>query len=110
MAAETANLGLVLNLFRALRTLLHHRPPGHWRLSMAGSPVRFQMEGVKELKAGLEELGEVTATKVGARANREAAVELRDNLRAVAPYDPAARERPYGHLRDEIKVRKVKAR
>lgn len=77
---------------------------------MTGSPIRVKMEGVAELKAALEELGEVTATKVGVRANREAAAELRDNLQAVAPYDPTERERKYGHLRDEIRVRKVKAR
>lgn len=89
---------------------------------MAGSPIRVKMEGVAELKAALEELGEVTATKVGVRANREAAVELRDNLQAVAPYDPTFRKKYwrtkdgsvstayYGHLKDAIRVRKVKAR
>lgn len=77
---------------------------------MAASPIRVKMEGVAELKAALEELGDVTATKVGVRANREAAAELRMNLAAVAPYDSTKDNKKYGHLRDAIRVRKVKSR
>lgn len=83
--------------------------------------VRTKIEGVAELKAALEELGEVVATKIGVKANRDSATQLMKVLAEAAPYDATHRKKYwkrkngtvatayYGHLRDAIRVRKVKA-
>lgn len=70
---------------------------------------RFKIEGVAELRAALADLCEAVATKVGAKADRDAANVLKDALVSRAPFDPNAKS-PYGHLRDNIRVRKAKAR
>jgi len=69
---------------------------------------RVKLEGVAELKAALEALGPEVATKVGAGADRKAAVLLQNHLIEQAPVGPG--RHPEGHLRDNIRVRKQKAR
>jgi HK97 gp10 family phage protein len=82
---------------------------------------RIKLNGATELKAALEELGTVVATKVGVKANRNAARKLAALLAGAAPYDPSTRKKywkrkdgsvgtaNYGHLRDNIRVRKIKS-
>ena len=77
--------------------------------------IRTKIEGVAELKTALEGLGTEVATKVGVAANRATAREYQATLKQVAPYDPRDKVqrgmvRPYGHLRDNIKVTRKKAR
>lgn len=80
----------------------------------------IQIEGVRELDAGLASLGTELATVWGHKAFRASADELRDAWITGAPHDPTTRKKywtlksgeansaSYGHLRDNIKVRKVK--
>ena len=83
---------------------------------------RVKIEGVRELKASLEALGTAVATKVGEKATRDAAKELRQLLADTAPFDPETKIKSwrrkdgtvgrasYGHLRDNIRVSKARAR
>jgi HK97 gp10 family phage protein len=72
---------------------------------------KAKMEGLVELKAALEALGTEVATKVGVKANRDAAKVLRDKLKQAAPFLESGSKmaEQYGHLRDNIKVGRRKA-
>lgn len=72
---------------------------------------RRAMESVKDLVRSLEAYGTAMATKIGVSANRSAATLLKNKLVARAPFDPNRRPgRKYRHLRQEIRVRRRKAR
>lgn len=74
---------------------------------------RIKLDGVAELKAALAELGEAVATKVGRKAARSAAVEFQGVVKETAPYRPGERTKAsaeFGHLRDNIRVRKARSR
>lgn len=84
---------------------------------------RVRLEGAKELDQMLASLGTEVATKIGVAAARASAREARDALIRAAPYDPSyrlkyyrskktgvVRKSYYGHLRDNIRSRRVKAR
>lgn len=85
---------------------------------MAGI-IRGKLEGAKELDAALAALDREVATKLGAKAVRTSASELHGALVEAAPYLPGDRVKQwkrsngtvaqanYGHLRDNLKVRKV---
>ncbi len=85
-------------------------------------PVRVKLEGAKELDAALAALGQDIATKTGVRAVRGTARVLRQALYEAAPYRPGVqlkvytstsgevRRTDYGDLRDNIKVRRDRAR
>ncbi|WP_263499673.1 HK97-gp10 family putative phage morphogenesis protein [Sphingobium sp. 3R8] len=64
-----------------------------------------------DLKATLEGLGTEVATKVGVKANRDAAKEFQDHLAQTAPHDAIESKgnRRYGTLRENIKLRRQKA-
>lgn len=84
--------------------------------------VRTQIQGLAELKANLAALGDEVATKVGVRANREAAKAVADVVKSVAPRGTGSTVRrrkrkdgsvavaDYGRLADNIKVRRARAR
>lgn len=84
--------------------------------------IRFKLEGLGELKKGLEELGTEVATKVGERADREAAQIVAEKARQLAPVGTGSTARTrrkkdgsvvafdYGRLKDNIRVRKQKVR
>ena len=95
------------------------------------SPLRFntrvssgavKIEGLTELKAALAELSDEVATKIGVAADRKAARLMADQMVAIAPYNPGGSYRSrtnkkgvrtvtdYGHLRDNIRVRRAKAK
>jgi HK97 gp10 family phage protein len=68
---------------------------------------RFQIDGAAELDAKLARLGQEVATDIGVDAMNAAARALADHWVAIAPYDPSRNpERKYGHLKDEITVRR----
>lgn len=68
---------------------------------------RFQIDGAAELDAKLAKLGQDVATDIGVDAVQASAEALRETWISVAPFDPNHDpERPYGHLREEIKVRR----
>jgi HK97 gp10 family phage protein len=74
---------------------------------------RSSLEGAKELDAALAALDTEVSTRLGVRATRASAASLQVKLKAVAPYRPGTRERrgkDYGHLRDNIGVRKGRSR
>jgi HK97 gp10 family phage protein len=71
--------------------------------------IRAKVEGAAELKQTLNALGVEVATKVGVAANRKAAKTFQEILRGTAPYDPRPKRRPYGHLRENIRVSRRKA-
>ena len=83
--------------------------------------VRVEVKGAKELEAKLVGLGTFVATKLGTSALRKTANQAKKLLSAAAPYDPSFRLKSwtnkdgsvgsnyYGHLRDNIKVRKAKS-
>lgn len=76
---------------------------------------RFKLEGFDELKRSLEAVGEEIATKAGQAAIRQSAKTLANNVKARAPYEENEEERSgasvtYGHLRDNIRIRKGKPR
>lgn len=86
-----------------------------------GRVERVEIEGLEELKASLEALGTEVATKIGVNANRDAAKDLLDILQQAAPYQPGSTKKywktkggvttaDYGHLRDNLKVSREKAR
>lgn len=82
----------------------------------------FRMDGFKDLEKTLKALGPEVATKTGAAAARKATNVMRDAVKDAAPYDPSPTERTwtkkdgtvssadYGHLKDNIKTRKTRAR
>lgn len=82
----------------------------------------FKLTGAKELEANLKALGRDVATKAGAEGLRAAGVEVRDAVQAAAPYragdttktwrnkDGSKGSADYGHLRDNIKLRKRRAK
>lgn len=75
--------------------------------------MRVKLEGAKEMERALGELGEEIANTVGRAAVRTAALELRRELEATAPYSPGTKLRngkDYGHLRDNIRHRREKER
>jgi HK97 gp10 family phage protein len=84
--------------------------------------VRTRLEGLAELKANLAALGDEVATKVGNKANREAAKVVAGVIKSVAPRGTGSTVRrrrlksgavtiaDYGRLVDNIKVRKARAR
>jgi len=94
------------------------------------SPLRFnvksggkvQLHGVTELKAALAELSDEVATKIGVAADRKAANLMKEAMVAIAPYNPNGSTRSrkskkgvvtktdYGHLRDNIRVRRARAK
>lgn len=68
---------------------------------------RFQIEGAAELDRKLARLGQEVATEIGVEALSASARALAERWISVAPYDPArSPDRKYGHLRDEITVRR----
>lgn len=84
--------------------------------------VRFKLEGLADLKKGLEELGTEVATKVGEKADRDAAKVVAEKARMLAPVGdgPTRKTRrnkggvvvsfDYGRLKDNIRVRKQRVR
>lgn len=79
---------------------------------MAVDQYRRSIASAKAFSAALEELGAEVATKVGVSANRRAAKVLQDRLVATAPYQngqPKGASARYGHLRDNIRIKKQKA-
>ena len=85
-----------------------------------GAPVKI--EGLTELKAALAELSDEVATKIGVAADRKAARLLANAMIAIAPYNEQGSVRSrtsksgvvtrtnYGHLRDNIRVRRARAK
>lgn len=68
---------------------------------------RFAIKGGRELDAMLGNLGTEVATKIGVDAVRASSVALQEAWQRAAPYDPnPKRDRAYGHLRENIKVRR----
>lgn len=78
------------------------------------NPMRFDLKGFDQVKHRLEAIGEEMATKAGQSAIREAAKTLAAEVKARVPYDEEDRRSPmserYGHLRDNIRIRKGKPR
>ncbi len=76
--------------------------------------MRLELHGGTDLEAALAALGKDVATRTGQRAVRNSSTALREELVATAPFRPGRRMRPggadYGHLRDNLKVRKVRAK
>lgn len=83
---------------------------------------RFRLEGAKELDAALAALGTDVAGKLGTAATRAAGKALQAELIDAAPFNPngpkpkiftaksgSLRRTDYGHLRDNLRVRRVKA-
>jgi len=83
---------------------------------------RFRLEGAKELDAALADLGVDVAGKLGNAAVRKTAKTLQAELIDAAPYNPSGptpkvytakdgsvRRTDYGHLRDNLRVRRRKA-
>ncbi len=85
---------------------------------MAGI-IRGELKGAKELDAALVALDREVATRLGTTAVRTSTKELHGALIEAAPYLPGDRVKQwkrsngtvakanYGHLRDNLKVRKV---
>lgn len=85
-------------------------------------PVRFKFEGAQELDAKLASLGVEVAGKLGVAATRKASKALQQELIEAAPYNPSGptlkvftsksgkvSRTNYGHLRDNLRVRRMKA-
>lgn len=72
----------------------------------------FKMTGALELSKALAEIQTEVATKVGEQAVRSTAKSLEARLILVAPVDnrPGGLSERYGHLRDNIRTRKIKPR
>lgn len=82
----------------------------------------FKLDGAKELVAQLKAMGEVPATKVGVKAARKATTVLKKAAQDKAPYathstvktwtnkDGTKRSADYGHLKNNIKVRKRRSK
>lgn len=80
---------------------------------------RIEMSGVKELDAKLAAIGKEVATKIGTQAIKASAERLAKEWETQAPYRPGTRKKYwstaggttqsayYGHLRENIKIRKV---
>lgn len=89
---------------------------------MARAPVRLKLEGAAELDARLAALGADVAAKAGVAAVRAASKALQAELIDAAPFNPrgptpkvftakdgSVRRTDYGHLRDNLRVRREKA-
>lgn len=72
--------------------------------------IRAKIEGLADIKAAFEGLGTEVSTKIGVAADRKAAQEFRDVLKDTAPYDPRPKAREYGHLRENIRISRRRAR
>lgn len=83
---------------------------------------RFRLEGAKELDAALADLGTEVAGKLGTAAVRRTGKVLQAELIDAAPFNPngptpkvytakggGVSRTDYGHLRDNLRVRRVKA-
>lgn len=82
----------------------------------------IQLKGMDELKRALAELEPEIATKAGTAATRKSAQFMRDRMRDAAPqgHEPTVKSRKrkdgtvvkvdYGHLRPNMRIRRVKAR
>jgi len=82
----------------------------------------FKFQGARELEAALKALGPEVATKAGAQATRQATNVMRDAVKAGAPRGDQSSKRTwrnkdgsqgtadYGHLHENVKTRKVRAR
>lgn len=72
----------------------------------------FQLQGALELSRALAEIKSEVATKVGEGAVRSTAKLLEMQLVLTAPYDPTpgGLSDRYGHLRTNIRTRKIKPR
>lgn len=70
---------------------------------------KIEIEGIAELDAALAELGREVATKLGHKAFKASADHLKQVWITAAPYQPEPTEQNirYGHLKHNIKVRKV---
>lgn len=79
--------------------------------------------GLRQMKAAFEQLGTEVATRIGVAANRRAANRLKARFIEAAPYSERKStvkyrklkrgtvvETDYGHLRDNLKVRRVTVR
>lgn len=75
-------------------------------------PANFDLKGGADLSKALAEIEREAATKVGEFAVRTSANELRAELVKAAPFDPSpgGMSEKYGHLRDNLRVRKIKPR
>lgn len=79
---------------------------------MPKQTVSLKLHGAKELEAALADLGKQVATRIGRKAVRDSARLLQRAMIEQAPYRPgerAGRSGQYGHLRDNLKVKAVKA-
>jgi HK97 gp10 family phage protein len=73
---------------------------------------RSTVEGAKELDEALAELDKQVATRLGMTAVRASGLEGKRMMIEAAPYRPGERlhrGRDYGHLRDNIRVRKSRS-
>lgn len=73
----------------------------------------FRLEGVKEMNANLDILGKEIATKIGRKANRDAAKAFAVHLKPLVPNRPGVQKKrgqDYGDLRDNIRVKLERAR
>lgn len=82
----------------------------------------IQIDGIAEMDAALVALGQEVSTKLGQKAFRASADLLQDAWASGAPFDPTVRKKYwtlksgetrsayYGHLRENIKIRKVSPR
>jgi HK97 gp10 family phage protein len=69
---------------------------------------RFSIEGADQLDKRLQKLGKDVATEIGVDAVAASAAALAARWVSVAPYDIQRDPgRKYGHLKDEIKFRRV---
>jgi HK97 gp10 family phage protein len=83
------------------------------RVNIVANRGTAKLEGVAELRANLDALGNEVATKVGRAADRKAARAFAETLKLVAPHRPGVqlkRGSDYGNLRDNIRVRLARAR
>ena len=84
------------------------------RINVVASQGKTQVQGAAELRAALEAIGADVATKLGRRADRLAANEMRDVMKVTAPQSQSGTRSPnsksYGHLKDNIRVRLARAR
>lgn len=84
--------------------------------------MRLEIKGLEDLERQLRELGTAIATDIAENAVKSTAQQLAAELKVKAPYRPGGTVRTrrlksgavvtsdYGHLRDNIRVRKEKSR
>lgn len=83
---------------------------------------RVKLEGIADLKMNLEKLGTEVSTRIGRKADREAAKLIAAAIARAVPYDAnrstkrrwqtkkrGVTEVDYGHWRDNIRVRAARA-